>query len=265
MLEGMKRSLFIVFTLNATAWLTACSVTPPEPGFPEFGAVEVKTEAEYEGGMEARTAGKSAAKGAAAGVAGGAAYGALMGALACGPFFFACVPVAAAIGAASGGVVGAVGASMSAVSNEEAEALNGLMASLSAKQDFNQLLKDALKKEIPNANEVRESADATALVNVVSIFFVRNKQDLIQVQVDARLSVRWPDQEAGAQEWTAESAASGQGNKGQSLYYREFSEARPLDEWLGDDGQSLVQSVERALETMAFQMAGDLGQPVLRN
>ena len=136
--------------------------------------------------LDADTTGETLARGVSKGAATGGSTGVAV-ALLCGPWFWACLPIAVGAGVAAGGGVGAT-AGFVGLSEETARNLNDMLVELDDQREFRQELFDTIIASIPeNDLETRTRADVLAKVSINRVEVRQHLRGKISIGVSAKV------------------------------------------------------------------------------
>jgi hypothetical protein len=182
--------------------------------------------------------------GAGAGATGGAAA-----ALACGPFYFLCamgtIPAGMFVGAVGGSAVGATSDASKKPTEEQLLTLEKQLAEISQSRVIYKEIETALEQKIPPARIADEgTAQATFVLSLSDVRFVRGKNDEFTLTLTIFLKARWND-----------------GKRKGRFTIRTYSyttRSKPISEWIEGDGKTLNLALNSCVKGLANDVFLDI-------
>jgi hypothetical protein len=241
----------MLLMLAALACCIGCATQPAAPAVRPLPDGNVLRLAVIEPELRTPNAldpGESRAAGAAAGVGPGAAGGALGGveaSLYCGPLFFVCAPVlvggGAVIGAAAGATVGTIQGDIEALPEEQARALEAVMAGALSSADAAAKLRAGFASAAAGRWVLYGNAgDSTITLGIETLFLEQYKNDMLAL---------------GMTNWMTVQYSARPGDQSKKILVRYVGKPNHVSWWISNRGSNFRAELDRAFAEQGQAMA----------
>lgn len=230
-------------TLLAAALLCGCA-TPTLPPLRDGSTVALQVAAGPATGAPIAIRNLAVGEGVTAGVTTGMVVGSLWG-LACGPFFFLCMPIGAAAGSGVGALTGAAVGATGAMMDDPATRLRARIMRSSQAHDLvgelRQRVEERARRHWTLVGAAAEGSAALVGIELQSLRLSSTRDDRVSLEIHVQVTV-----------------STGAGSPPQRKDYAYIGPLTPLAVWLDERSDLLDTSLSTACQQIASQIVGEL-------
>jgi hypothetical protein len=234
----------VTCTLLAAALLCGCATRSALPPLRDGSTVALQVLAGPETRAPIAIRNLAVGEGVTAGVTTGVVVGSLWG-LACGPFFFVCMPIGAAAGSGVGALTGAAVGVTGVMANDPAARLRERITRASQAHDLvgelRQRVEERAQRHWTLASPAADGSTALVGIELQSLRLATTRDDRVSLEMHVQVTV-----------------TTGAGSTPRQKDYAYVGPLTPLAVWLDERSDLLDTSLSTACQQIASQIVGEL-------